>query len=161
MPATNAKPRDEFAGPHRFATFRGLISSRHRDACRPVVTGLKVVLSEVSSIGLPSIHNFKLRLASPAGFQAARLASRPRSCAPVLRFEIILKRRVEGGRCPFASGTPATRGAHNSEKPMQQPDHQSLVRESIPSRITVALSVDTLPGPPSRCIGDYLHANLT
>jgi hypothetical protein len=34
MPATNAKPRDEIAGLHRFATCRGIISSRHRDACR-------------------------------------------------------------------------------------------------------------------------------
>lgn len=154
MPVVNAKPRDEFAGPHRFATFRGLISSRYRDARRPVVTGFRVALSKVSSIGLPSIHDFTLRLALPAGIQVARLASRPRSSAPVLRFGIILKHRVEGGRRPFASGTPATRGAHNSETSMQQPDHQWLVRESISSRITVALSVDTFRGSPSRRIGD-------
>ena len=60
---------------------------------------------------------------------------------------------VEGGRRQFASGTPATRGAHNSETLEQQPD-QSLVRESMPSRVTVANLVDACPGAPSRRIGD-------
>ena len=92
---TNAKPRDDFAGPHRFATFRGLISSRHRDACRPVVTSFRVALSEVSSIGLPSIHNFTLHLALSAGIQVARLAPRPLPSAPVSRLGIILKHCVE------------------------------------------------------------------
>ena len=127
MPAPNVKPRDEFAGLHRFATCGGLISSRHRDSCRSVVTGFRVALSEVSSIGLRSIQDYTLRLAIPAGIQVAQLASRPLSSAPVPRFGIILKHRVEGGRRPFASGTPATRGAHNSETLVQRPDHQSLV----------------------------------
>jgi hypothetical protein len=39
IPATNVKPRDEFAGLHRFAIYRGLTTSRHRDAYRRVVTG--------------------------------------------------------------------------------------------------------------------------
>ena len=52
MPATNAKPRDEFAGLYKFATGRGVFSSRHRDACRPVAIGFCVALSGVSSIGL-------------------------------------------------------------------------------------------------------------
>jgi hypothetical protein len=56
--STNAKPRDEFVGLRRLATFCGLSASRHRDVCRPVVTGLKVGVSEVSSIALPSIHGF-------------------------------------------------------------------------------------------------------
>ena len=47
--------------------------------------------------------------------------------APVRRLGITLKHRVEGGRCPFALGTPAILGAHNSDTLMQQPDHQSLV----------------------------------
>ena len=59
------------------------------------------------------------------------------------RLGIILKHRVEGGRRPFASGTPATRGAHNSEIRVQQPDHHWFVRVSIPNRITVALTVDS------------------
>ena len=70
MPATNVKPRDEFAGLHRFATCRGLISSRHRDVCRSVVTGFRLSLSEVSSIGLLSIHNFTRRQGIPAGISS-------------------------------------------------------------------------------------------
>lgn len=58
MRSTNAKPRDEFAGLHGLATFRGPISSRHRDACRLLVTGLEVRVSDISSIGLPSIHEY-------------------------------------------------------------------------------------------------------
>ena len=100
MPTTNAKPRDEFAGLHRFATCRGLTWSRHRDARRPVVTGFRVVLSEASSIGPPSIHDFTLRLAIPAGTQVARLASRPLSSAPVPRFGIILKPSCRGWSLP-------------------------------------------------------------
>ena len=49
---SNAKPHDDFAGLHRFATCRGFISSRHRNVCRPVLAGFGVVLSEISSIGL-------------------------------------------------------------------------------------------------------------
>jgi len=126
MPATNTKPRDDFAGLHRFATCRGLTSSRHRDVCRPVVTGFRVALWEDSSIGLPSIHDFTLQVASPR-VKVAPLASRPLSSASVLRTGTILKYRIEGGRCPFASGTPARRGAHNSATLVQQPDHQSLI----------------------------------
>ena len=77
MPATNVKPRDEFAGLHRFATCRGLIASRHRDVCRAVVTGFRLALSEVSSIGLLSIPDFTRRPGIPAGCDVARLASRP------------------------------------------------------------------------------------
>src|SRR5258705_5834896 len=65
----------------------------------------------------------------------AGLSRRPLSSAPVPRPRIILRHRLEGGCCPFASGTPATRGAHNSETLVQQPDRQLLVRESVPSRI--------------------------
>jgi len=62
------------------------------------------------------------------GGQLARLASRQSGvCAPALRVGIILKLLIEGGRRPFASGTPATRGAHNSGTLVQQPDQQSLV----------------------------------
>ena len=67
--ATNAKPRDQCAGLHRVATCRGLISSRHRDACRPVVTGFSVVLLEVSSIGPSSFQYFTLGWPSPQGFK--------------------------------------------------------------------------------------------
>ena len=74
--------------------------------------------------------------------------------APVRRLGITLKHRVEGGRCPFALGTPAILGAHNSDTLMQQPDHQSLVREYIPTRITEALSVDAFRGSPSSGIGE-------
>jgi len=49
MPFTNAKPRDALAG-LSFAT--------HRDVCRPVVTGLKVGVSDDSSIGLPSSNEY-------------------------------------------------------------------------------------------------------
>lgn len=122
--AANAKPRDEFAGLHTFATCRGLISSRHRDACRPVIAGFCVALLEVSSIGPPSIQVFTLRLTLPAGIEVSRLAPRPWGPAPVPRPGITLKHRVEGGHCAFVSGTPATWGAHNSETSMQQPNHQ-------------------------------------
>jgi hypothetical protein len=59
--------------------------------------------------------------------QVARLVSHLKSSAPILRLGLILKHHVEGGRCPFASGTPAKRGAHNSETLVQQPDDQPLV----------------------------------
>src|SRR3990172_8047177 len=125
LSATNTKPRNDYAGLHRLATCRGLTSSRHRDACRPVVAGFRVALSEVSSIGLISIHDFTLRPA-PAGVQLAPLRSRPLASSSVLRVGIILNHRIEGGRCPFASGTPAIRGAHNSGTLVQQPDHQLI-----------------------------------
>ena len=60
----------------------------------------------------------------------------------VPRLGMILRPRLEGGRCPFASGAPATGGAHNSETLMRQPDHQLLVQESVPGRIAEALLVD-------------------
>ena len=53
MPATNAKPRAQFAGLHWFATCRGFISSRHRDVCRSVLTGFRIEMSEVSAIKKP------------------------------------------------------------------------------------------------------------
>jgi len=114
----------------------------------------------MSSIDLLTIPGFKLRLNLPVGIQVAPLASPPLPFAPVPRLGIILKHRVEGGRRPFASGTPATRGAHNSEIPMQQPD-QPLVRESIPSRTTEVLLVDAFLGSASIGIADPLPANLT
>ena len=43
--------------------------------------------------------------------------------------------------------------------PRQQPD-QALVRESIPTRVTVASSLHAFPGTPSRRIGDHSHADL-
>lgn len=121
--AANAKPRDEFAGLHSFATCRGLISSRHRDACRPVITGFCVALLEVSSIGRPPFRSSDYGY-PPPGIEVSRLASPPWRPAPVPRLGITLKHRVEGGHCAFVSGTPATWGAHNSETSMQQPNHQ-------------------------------------
>jgi hypothetical protein len=94
MPATNVKPRDEFAGLHRFATCRGLVSSRHRGVCRPVVTGFRLTMSEGSSIDLLSIHDYTRRPSVPAGFHVARLASRPQSSAPRPRLGLILKHRA-------------------------------------------------------------------
>jgi len=76
MPATNAKPRDQFAGLRGLATFRGPISSRHRDVCRPVVTGLEVGISEVSSIGLPSINEYR-HVASSRNHRKPRAAQTP------------------------------------------------------------------------------------
>ena len=102
---------------------------------------------------------FTPRLDLPAGIKVARLAPRPLSSAPVPRLGITLKHSVEGGRRQFASGTPATRGAHNSETLRQQPD-QSLVRESIPTRVTVAVLVNAFSGAPSRRIGDESHTDL-
>lgn len=104
---SNAKPRDDFAGLHRFATCRGFIPSRHRDACRSVPTGFGVKLSWMSSIGLLSSYDFTLPMAVAKAL-TARLASRPLSYAPVLRAGTILKHHGKVGRCPFASGTPAT-----------------------------------------------------
>ena len=74
---------------------------------------------------------------------------------------IILKHRVEGGRRPLASGTPAIWGAHNSEALVQQPSHQSLVRESIPSQVIEAPSVGAFRALPSRRISDQFLANVT
>ena len=62
--------------------------------------------------------------------------------APALRPGIILRLHLEGGGCPSASGAPARRGAHNSETPVQQPDQQFLVRESVPRRVAETLQVD-------------------
>jgi hypothetical protein len=45
MHVINAKPRNEFAGLHRFATCSGLISSRYRGVCRPFVAGFRVAQS--------------------------------------------------------------------------------------------------------------------
>ena len=100
VPATNAKPRDEFAGLHRFATCRGLISSRYRGVCRLVVTGFRVSQS----------GRFIDRSALHSRLHTKQLARRPLSSAPGSRLGIILGHRVEGGRYPFTSGAPATRG---------------------------------------------------
>jgi hypothetical protein len=129
LPTTNAKPRDDYAGPDKFATCSGLISSRHRGACWTVVTGWRY-------------REFHRYVCSPitTSFYANRVTTS--SSAPVPRLGIILRHRLEGGRCPSASGTPATRGAHNSEILVQQPDRQLLVRESLPSRIAETCSVD-------------------
>src|SRR3990172_4567038 len=89
LSATNAKPCNDFAGLHRLATCCGLTSSRHCDVCRPVVAGFRVALSEVSSIGLISIHDVPLRL-TPARVQVAPLASRPLSSPSVPRVGLIL-----------------------------------------------------------------------
>jgi hypothetical protein len=53
----NAKPREDFAG-LSFAT--------HRDACRPVITGLEVGVSDASSIGLPSTVEYGQVVNSPS-----------------------------------------------------------------------------------------------
>ena len=50
-------------------------------------------------------------------------------------------------------------GRAQQRKPGQQPD-QALVRESIPTRVTVAVPVHAFPGTPSRRIGDQSHADL-
>jgi hypothetical protein len=118
-----------------------------------------VALLKVSPIDLTSLFGFTPRPDLPAGKKAARLAQRPLSCAPVPRPGITLERSVKGGRRPLASGTPARRGARNSETLRQQPD-QPLVRESIPTRVTVADSVGAFPGASSRRIGDQSHADL-
>lgn len=78
----------------------GHISSRQRDACRPVRAGFIVVLSEVSSIGLPSIQD-----SSP----------RPGPCCRLRHSGQDTFQTSESiGHRPPASGTPGIRGAHNS-----------------------------------------------
>ena len=119
-PATNSQG---FTGlPLAVASFRHVTVTR---------AGLSLPASEsgcrkFSSIGVLSIHDYTLHSGIPAGIPVTRLASRPLPRAAVSRLGIILKHRIEGGRCPSASGTPATRGAHNSETSVQQPDHQTL-----------------------------------
>ena len=131
MPTTNAKPHDEFAGlttchlPWPYFT----TSPWRMPDCR--------YRRQSGAVG-----RFIDRPVLYSRLHATRLRSRVLSSAPVPRPGITLRHPLEGGRCLFASGTPATRGAHNSETLMQQPDHKLLVRESIPSRIAEALSVD-------------------
>ena len=129
----NAKPRDGFAGPHRFATFRGLISSRHRDVCRPVVTGFGVALSKVSSIGLPSIHDVTPRLALPRRGHVARLASRLRSSASVFLFRDNPQTSCRGWSPPVG-----LRRTRNSERAQQRnidaATGSSVVKFEHPSR---------------------------
>ena len=126
LPITNAMPRDEFAGLYECAISRNIFSSRDRDACRPVVTGFCVALSGISSIGLLSIRD--LTHDQPSRRDSSGAARAPPfvvcSGSPARDNP---QTAVKSGRCPFASGTPAILGAHNSEPRMQQPDHQSLV----------------------------------
>jgi hypothetical protein len=84
MPATNTKPRDEIAG-LQFATYRGISSSRHRDACRSVVTGFGLALSVDFIDRAALLSRLHIRPGIPAGIQAARLAPRPLPPAPVPR----------------------------------------------------------------------------
>ena len=81
-------------------------------------TGFRVALSVVSSIDLLSIHD---STASPVAQRAHHLVAYS-GCL----LGTILRPGVEGGRCPFASGTPTTRGAHNSETSRRRPDLQWL-----------------------------------
>lgn len=90
-----------------------------------------------------------------------QLDRRPFVVCSGLRLGIILRHRVEGGRRPFASGAPARWGAHNSETLMQQPDHQLLVQESIPSRIAEALSVGAFRRSLSRRIAYRIGVSAT
>jgi len=124
-PATNAKPRDESQG---FSLPLSVASVRHVTV---TLSGLSLPASDwrcpwISSIGLLSIFDCTYAQASPQG---SKQRDSRRALCRLLQFpgSENLKHRVEGGRRPFASGTPATRGAHNSESVVQQPDHQSLI----------------------------------
>lgn len=145
---TNAKPCDEYAGLYKFATSRGFISSltvTHRLQTRAL--GWLTDRFDLFS-------GFTPRLNLPAGIKAARLAPRSLSSAAVSRLGITLEHSVEGGRRQFASGTPPT-GRAQQRTPRQQPD-QGLVRESTPTRVTVAASVDAFLWTTSRRIGTLI-----
>ena len=159
MPAANAKPRDAVAGLHGFATCRGFVSSRHRDACR--ASRHRLESNTVEKFIDRYVLNFRptIRPKSPRRDPSDAPRGTTFSYAPAFRPGINLERSVEGGRRPFASGTPAIRGARNSETLRQQPD-QPLVREPIPTRITVAISVDAFPRPPSIRIVNYFHERV-
>ena len=111
---------------------------------------------QVSSIALPSVHDFTLRLTLPFGDSGGATRVTPSVVCHDSPVRDNPQNPFEGGRRRFASGTPATWGAHNSETSMQQPDHQSLVRESNSTRITVALSVDTFHRSLSSRIGNLI-----
>ena len=74
--------------------------------------------------------------------------------------ELPSNRRSESGRRQLASGTPAMRGAHNSERLEQQPA-QALVRGPIPNRVTVATSVDAFRSDASRNNSPEICVNVT
>ena len=95
-------------------------------ACPPQMRS--PAMSSQGFTGLPlSVASFRHVTVPDAGLSLPASESRCRqSSAPVPRLGIILRHSVEGGRCPFASGAPARRGAHNSETLMRQPDHQSF-----------------------------------
>jgi hypothetical protein len=103
--------------------FRGLISSRHRDACRPDVTGFRVGLS-ANFIDSSALRSRLHTTPETSHARVARLTSRRRSSATVLRVGMMLKplSRVVTARSPQAR--PQGRGAHNSKTSMQQPNHQ-------------------------------------
>lgn len=145
----NEKPRDGCAG-LRVSHWSGFRAPRYRDAWPVVTTGFKVTLQEDSSINYPPCR-LLTSPGLPAGITAARYAPQPLPPALVTRPGIPLKHGVEGGRRRLASGTPATRGAHNSKTPRPQPD-QSLVREPIPNRITAAIPVNAFRGCASTVI---------
>jgi hypothetical protein len=108
-----------------------------------------------------AVGSFIDRFVLPLRLHATQPPLRLFSPAPVPRPGIILRLPLEGGRCLFASGTPTTRGAHNGETPMQQPDQTFLVRESVPSRIAEALSVDAFRRFLSRRTARHFRGSAT
>lgn len=135
------------------------VSSRHRDACRPLITGYRVTLQDMSSIVLTSVSGCTTP-ASPRRDIRGHTAPRPQVPRP--RPGMILEHSVEGGRRSFASGTPAKYylwSAHNSKPAAATVSADSS--KSIPGRITEALPVDASCESTSSAFGNYLQGSVT
>ena len=63
--SAKAKPRDNWAGLQGLVTKGDIISSRYRDARRPVIAGFEVTLLEVSSIDRPPFSASRTAPESP------------------------------------------------------------------------------------------------
>ena len=153
----SAKPRDAFAGLQYCATGRGYSKSRCRNLYRPVLTGFiqsNVVGSFIYRAGL--LYRLHTQPASPRGDNSgAYRATTIAICAgcPTQNHPQTWCRRWSP---PVRFRPTRNRGTHNSETPRQQPN-QPLVREPIPTRITVAISVDAFLGCPSIGVANYFR----
>ena len=115
-----------------------------------VVTGFRVALSIVSSIGLPSIHDFTRR---DSRDDLCRLLGPPARADP--------QKSCRGWSLLVRIRCTRNTGAHNSETSTRQPHHQYLRRESLPSRIAEALSVNAFRVSLSRRIAHRIVVTAT
>ena len=123
---------------------------------RSVMTGVRVTLSEVSSIDCPPFRphtkpEFPAGIKATQGSRTTRAAIQAACCGYPTRDTP--QTQCRRWSSPVRFRHTRRRGAHNSETPRQRPG-LSLVREPIPNRITSAISVNAFPGGASTSFGD-------